>query len=216
MKNILIVGMGRFGRHLAIKMNELGNDVMIVDKDESIINSLAPMFTNAFVGDCTNETALKSLGVNNFDICFVSIGDNFQSSLEATSLLKELGAKYVVSKASRDIQAKFLLRNGADEVVYPERDMAEKTAIKHNAKNIFDYLELSDDLGIFEIPVISNWIEKSIISIDIRNLYNLNIIAIRKCDGQTVLPTADYVFHNNDHLVVIGKQQDVFKLANKS
>lgn len=107
---------------------------MIVDKDENIINELAPRFTGAMIGDCTKEGVLRSLGVNNFDICFVTISDNFQSSLEITSLLKELGAKYVVSKANRDLQAKFLLRNGADEVVYPERDIAEKLAIRHNAK----------------------------------------------------------------------------------
>ena len=130
-------------------MLELGNEVMIVDKQESIITELAPRFTNAYIGDCTNESVLKELGVNHFDICFVTIGDNFQSSLEITSLLKELGARFVVSKASRDIQAKFLIKNGADEVVYPDRDMAEKLAIKHNAKNIFDYVEITDDYGIF-------------------------------------------------------------------
>lgn len=134
MKNILIIGIGRLGRHLAEKLTELNNSVMIVDKDENIINELAPRFTNAMIGDCTKEGVLRSLGVNNFDICFVTISDNFQSSLEITSLLKELGAKYVVSKANRDLQAKFLLRNGADEVVYPERDIAEKLAIRHNAK----------------------------------------------------------------------------------
>lgn len=168
MKNILIIGIGRLGRHLAEKLTELNNSVMIVDKDENIINELAPRFTGAMIGDCTKEGVLRSLGVNNFDICFVTISDNFQSSLEITSLLKELGAKYVVSKANRDLQAKFLLRNGADEVVYPERDIAEKLAIRHNAKNIFDFVEVTDDFAIFEIPILKKWTGKSISEIDVR------------------------------------------------
>lgn len=139
MKSILIIGMGAFGRHLAIKLSELKNDVMIVDKDAAIIEDMSSMVTDAQIGDCTKEDVLKALGVSNFDICFVTIGDTFQSSLEITSLLKDLGAKYVISKASRDIQAKFLLRNGADEVVYPDKDMAEKLAIRCSSKNMLDF-----------------------------------------------------------------------------
>ena len=142
MKSLLVIGMGRFGKHLARKLMELGNDVMIIDKDESIINTLSASFTDAFVGDCTNPAVIHSLGINNFDICFVTIGDNFQSSLEITSLLKEAGAKYIVSKATVDMQAKFLKQIGADEVVYPEHDMAIRLAIKHNANNVFDYIEI--------------------------------------------------------------------------
>lgn len=136
MKSILIIGMGAFGQHLALKMAELKNDVMIVDKDAEIINEMSSLVTDAEIGDCTKEDVLKSLGVSNFDICFVAIGDNFQSSLEITSLLKDLGAKHVISKASRDIQVKFLLRNGADEIVYPDKDMAEKLALRCSINNI--------------------------------------------------------------------------------
>lgn len=168
MKSVLVIGMGRVGRHLSAKMMELGNDVMIVDKDEKIIETLAPNFTDANIGDCTNEDVLRSLGVSDFDICFVTIGENFQASLEVTSLLKELGAKRVVSKASRDIQAKFLLRNGADDVFYPEREIAEKLAICYNEENIFKYVELTHDYGIFEIPVLRTWIGKSIQEINVR------------------------------------------------
>ena len=163
MKSVLIVGIGRFGRHLAKKFVELGNEVMIVDNDEEKISELIPIVTTAQIGDCTNEEVLRSLGVRNFDICFVCIGNNFQSSLEVTSLLKELGAKHVISKANREIHAKFLLRNGADEVVYPEKDLAEKTATKYSANNVFDYIELTDEYSIFEIPPMKSWIGKKIV-----------------------------------------------------
>ena len=213
MKNILVIGMGRSGRHLAAKMLELGNDVMIVDKDEEIIEELAPQFTDSYIGDCTNEGVVRALGVNNFDICFVCIGENFQSSLEITALLKDMHAKYVVSKANRDIQARFLKSVGADEVVYPEKAIAEKLAIRFNADNVYDYIELTDEYSIFEIPVVKDWIGKSVIQINVRRNYNINIIAIKKGNSLRPLPGGDYVFKSEDHLVVIGKSTDVFKLT---
>ena len=145
MKSILVIGMGRFGRHLAKKMLELGNDVMIVDKDTSVIEQYSTVFTDSQIADCTNENVLRALGVNHFDICFVAIGDDFQSSLVITALLKELNAKFVVAKAKQDIQADLLMRIGADEVVYPEREMAEKLAVRYNATNIFDFIELTKE-----------------------------------------------------------------------
>lgn len=213
MKSVLVIGMGRFGRHLAMKMVELKNDVMIVDKDEAIIDELAPVFTNAQIGDCTNEYLLRSLGINNFDICFVAIGEDFQSSLEVTSLLKELGAKKVVSKANRDIQAKFLLRNGADEVIYPERVSAEKAAIRFSAKNIFDYVELTPEYALYEIPIIDAWVGKTIADINVRKKYHINIIAVKNGNDIKSLPGADHEFAATDHIVVIGKPADVFKLT---
>ncbi|MBP5307905.1 MAG: TrkA family potassium uptake protein [Clostridia bacterium] len=214
MKSVLIIGMGRLGTRLAEKMSDLGNDVMVVDTSEKIINEIAPRFTDAYVADCTNENVLKNFGVQHFDVCFVTIGDNFQASLEITSLLKELGAKYVVSKAGSDIQAKFLLRNGADEVVYPERDIADKLAIKHNAKDIFDLIELSKEYAIFEIPVKKNWIGNSIQSLDIRKKYHVNVLAIKN-NNVINIPSPDYSFVQNDHVILLGKQNDVFKLNNK-
>ena len=216
MKSILVIGMGRFGKHIARKMTELNNDVMIVDKEESIIEELSPNFTDAHIGDCTSETVLSTLGVRNFDLCFVAIGSDFQASLEITSLLKEFGAKYVISKASRDIQAKFLLRNGADEVVYPEREMAEKLAIRHSAKSIFDFIELTPEFGIFEIPIKEAWIGKSIAKIDIRRKYHVNIIALKSKNDLKPLPGSEYIFQKGDHVVVIGKPSDVFKLDEKN
>ena len=151
MKTVLLVGLGRFGKHIAMKLNELHHQVMAVDKCEERVEALLPYVTNAQIGDSTNEEFLKSLGVRNFDLCIVTIGSDFQSSLETTSLLKELGAKLVVSRASRDIHAKFLLRNGADEVLYPERQLASWAAIRYTADHISDYVEIDKDYGIFEV-----------------------------------------------------------------
>ncbi|MGN0272888.1 MAG: potassium channel family protein, partial [Lachnospiraceae bacterium] len=142
MKSILIIGMGIIGQYLAEKMQEMGNDVMIVDKDEELIQKLSPEFPDSFVGDCTDEGVLRSLGVNNFDYCFVVVGENFYDSLEITAILKELGAVHVVTKAKRKRQAEFLKKIGADEVFFPEFEIAEKLAVRYNATNIFDYIEL--------------------------------------------------------------------------
>ncbi len=215
MKSILVIGMGRFGRHLAKKMLELGNDVMIVDKDTSVIEQYSTVFTDSQIADCTNENVLRALGVNHFDICFVAIGDDFQSSLVITALLKELNAKFVVAKAKQDIQADLLMRIGADEVVYPEREMAEKLAVRYNATNIFDFIELTKEYAIYEIPVPSAWTGKTISEINIRQKYKINIIAMKINNDLKLLPGADYRFTETDHMVVIGKATDVFKLSAK-
>lgn len=215
MKTILIIGLGRFGQHLCKKMVELHNEVMIIDEREEIVEELMPLVTNAQIGDCTNVEVLRSIGVGNFDICFVCIGTNFQSSLEITSLLKENGAKYVVSKATRDIQAKFLLRNGADEVVYPERDIAEKVAVRYSANHVFDYIELNDEYSIFEIPVAPVWVGKTIKDVNFRSKYQVSILGV-KVEGNTqLLPMADHVFDEKEHLMVIGKINDVELLLKK-
>lgn len=215
MKSILVIGMGRFGRHFAERMQELGNDVMIIDKDPDVIDEIAHEFTDAHIGDCCNEAVLSSLGINNFDICFVTIGEDFQASLEITSMLKEHGAAYVVSKARTERQATLLSKIGADEVVYPEREISDKLAIRYNADNIFDYIQLTSEYSIFEIPCCSKWINKSVGELDVRNKFNVNIIAV-KCDNVLqIAPGADYIFKESDHLVVIGKASDVFKLGGK-
>lgn len=213
MKSVLVIGMGRFGKHLSKKMQELGNDVMIIDKDEERIAEYASEFTDSQIGDCRVEGVLESIGVNNFDICFVAIGEDFQSSLEITALLKDLNAKWVVTKASSDIQKKLLLRIGADEVVYPERDTAEKLAIRSNAKNIFDYIQLTDEYSIYEIPIINSWIGKTIIELAIRRKYKVNIIAVKNANSLDPVPSPLYTFKEGDHIIVIGKSSDVFKLT---
>lgn len=212
MKSVLIIGMGAFGRHLAVKMTELKNDVMIVDKDAAIIDEMSSMVTDAQIGDCTKEDVLRALGVGNFDVCFVTIGDTFQSSLEITSLMKDLGAKYVISKASRDIQAKFLLRNGADEVVYPDRDMADKLAVRCSANNVLDYFSLTDEFSIFEIPAMQSWIGRSIVEVNIRKRYHINILLVKNGSSIMTMPRADYVFKDDDKIIVIGRTDEILKL----
>lgn len=212
MKSILIIGLGRFGHHLCMNMTKLGNEVMIIDRDEAATADLLNYATSVKVGDCTNEEVLRSLGVGNFDICFVCIGSNFQSSLEITSLVKDLGAKYVVSKANRDIHAKFLLRNGADEVFYPDRDIAERLAVKFSVNHVFDYFELSDDYSIFEIQPKKTWIGHTIAEANIRVKYHVSIFGIKTEAEMVVLPRADYIMKENDHLMVVGLTRDIDRM----
>lgn len=203
MKTILIIGMGEFGKHIATKLLELKNDVCIVDTDKEKINLLSEKFANAYIGDCMQNATLKDLGVENFDICIVAIGENFQASLEITSRLKEQGAKYIISKASSDIQAKFLKLAGANETVYPERDIAEKIAVKCNMNSLVDFIQISSDYSIFEIKVLNEWVGKSIKDLNIRNKYNVNIIAI-SCNSKVTIPGPDYIFSATDLVFVIG------------
>ena len=215
MKSVLVIGMGRFGYNLALKMQDLGNQVMIVDQDDEIIERLATTFHDCHVGDCTNEFVLKSLDVKSFDICFVTIGANFESSLVITILLKKLGARKIVSKAAQEIQANVLHMIGADEVIFPEKDLAETLAVKYNSSNVFDYLELSDEYGIFEIPILPYWVGQTILTIDVRKKHKLNIIAVKNKDNMLVSPDANYVFKENDHVVVVGKQDGIRKITDK-
>lgn len=215
MKSILIIGMGKFGHHLCTNLARLGNEIMVVDEREEVLEDLLPVVTSAKIGDCTNEEVLKSLGIRNFDICFVCIGTNFQSSLEITSLVKELGAKYVISKANRDIHAKFLLRNGADEVIYPDRDIAEKLAMRVSANHVFDYIELTEEHSIYEIPLIREWVGRSIGAIDIRAKYHVNVLGTKKDGRLSLLPGADYVLSKEEHLMVLGKNEDVDKILKR-
>ncbi len=211
MKSILLIGLGRFGRHIAIKLDELNHQVMAVDNNESRVEAVLPYVRNAQIGDATNEDFIRSLGVRNFDVCIVAIGDNFQSSLEATSLLKELGAKMVVSRAARDVHAKFLLRNGADEIVYPEKQLASWTAIRYSADHIFDYVELDEEHGIFEISIPDAWIGKTVGKLDIRKKYNVNIMALR-CNGVLDMNISSETLLGDDQtMLVLGNIKNIQK-----
>ena len=212
MKSILIIGMGRFGRHLCKNLSQLGNQVMIVDEKEENLEEMLPYVVSAKIGDCTNENVLKSLGISNFDLCFVCIGTNFQSSLEITSLVKELGGRHVVSKANRDIHAKFLLRNGADEVIYPDRDIAEKLAVRYSANHVFDYIELTEEYSIYEIPPLPERTGKTIKELDIRNRYGIHILGTKANGKAKLMPGASYVICQEEHLMVIGKKEDVDRI----
>jgi trk system potassium uptake protein TrkA len=213
-KNFLIIGLGRFGRHTARKLNSLGGQIMAVDKNEERVEAALKFVTSAQIGDSTNWDFISSLGVRNFDVCIVAIGDDFLASLETTSYLKELGAKKVVARAARDMQRKFLLRNGADDVVYPERDMGNWTAVRYSSENIFDYMQLDGDNGIFEITVPVNWTGKTIGELDVRSHYQINIMAVKSADHMDIVTDADYMLQLGQTLVVLGKTQDVHKLLN--
>lgn len=211
MKSILLIGLGRFGRHIAMHLNELGHQVMAVDKVEERVDAVLPYVTNAQIGDSTNGEFLESLGIRNFDVCIVAIGNDFQSSLETTSLLKELGARLVVSRAARDVHAKFLLRNGADEIVYPEKQLAYWTAIRYGSDHIFNYIELGQEYAIFEIQVPENWKGKTIGRLDIRQKYNINIMALKIEGRMDMSITSDTVLSGNMTMLVLGKNKDIQK-----
>ena len=207
MKNILLIGLGRFGRHVAIQLNNLGHEVMAVDNNEERVNEVLPFVTNAQIGDSTNADFLKSLGIGNFDVCMVTIGDSFQNSLETTSLLKELGARYVVSRAERDVQEKFLLRNGADAVVYPEKHEAKWAAVRY----ILDLIQLDNTHAILEVEVPESWLGKSIIELDIRKKYGVNIMAIKHNDSINVNVEPDIVLTEDITLLVLGDYKNLKK-----
>lgn len=212
MKSILIIGLGRFGKHMAQKFSEQGNDILAVDTDEDRVNAVLPFVTDAQIGDATNEMFVESLGVANFDLCVVAIGDNFQSSLETTSLLKDMGARFVLSRASRDVHAKFLLRNGADEVVYTEKETAERLAVKYGNDSVFDYIEINEDYSIYEIGVPASWVGKSILDKKVRTKYNISILATKRGKEIFPLPHPDHVFSETESLMILGRNEDVKRL----
>lgn len=212
MKSILIIGLGRFGRHMAQKFNEQGNDILAVDTDEERVNAALPFVTDAQIGDATNEMFVESLGVANFDLCVVAIGDNFQSSLETTALLKDMGARFVLSRASRDVHAKFLLRNGADEVVYTEKETAERLAVKYGNESVFDYIEINEDYSIYEIGVPATWVGKSILDKKVRSKFNISILATKRGKEIYPLPHPDHIFSETESLMILGRNEDVERL----
>ena len=211
MKTILLIGLGRFGRHIARKLYDLNCQVMAVDNNEERVHSILPFVTNAQIGDSTSEEFLASMGIRNFDACIVAIGDDFQSSLETASLLKELGAKKVIARASKGVQEKFLLRNGADEVVYPEKQLAAWTAARCTSEHILDYIELDADYSIFELSSPDNWTGKTIVQLDIRKKYGINILGLRKNGKLTMDIIPDTLLSTETSLLVLGKQKAVQK-----
>lgn len=211
MKNILLIGLGRFGRHIALQLNRLGHEVMAVDSNEERVNEILPIVTNAQIGDSTNTEFLKSLGIGNFDVCIVTIGGNFQNSLETTSLLKELGAKLVVSRAERDVQEKFLLRNGANEVIYPEKQVANWAAIRYTADHIRDYIEVDEAHAIFEVEVPEGWIGKTVGELDIRRKYSINIMATKENGKINMAVSPETVLTDNITLLVLGAYKELQK-----
>ena len=211
MKNILLIGLGRFGKHIAMQLNEMGHEIMAVDINEERVNRILPFVTNAQIGDSTDASFLESLGIGNFDICFVTIGGSFQNSLETTSLLKELGANLVISRAERDVQEKFLLRNGADRVVYPEKKVAKWANIRYADDHILDYMEVDASHAIFEVAIPDEWIGRSVGELDIRRRYNINILAVKKEREVSVTISVDTVLEADSTLLVLGDYKAIQK-----
>ena len=211
MKNILLIGLGRFGKHIAMQLNEMGHEIMAVDINEERVNRILPFVTNAQIGDSTDASFLESLGIGNFDICFVTIGSSFQNSLETTSLLKELGANLVISRAERDVQEKFLLRNGADRVVYPEKQVAKWSSIRYADDHILDYMEVDASHAIFEVAIPDEWIGRSVGELDIRRRYNINILAVKKEREVSVTISVDTVLEADSTLLVLGDYKAIQK-----
>ena len=215
MKSVLIIGLGRFGSHIARKLNSMGHEVMAVDSNEDRINSVLSYTTSAQIGDSTNRAFLESLGVDSFDSCIVAIGDNFQNSLETAYLLKELGAKHVIARASSGVQEKFLLRNGADQVVYPEKQLAAWIAIRCTSDHILDYIEIDGNYSIYELSIPGNWLGKTVGQLDIRKKHGINILGIRK-DGRLDLNvTPDSLLSQGSSILVLGPDaslQKVFRI----
>lgn len=213
MKSFLVLGLGRFGYHLTRELVALGNEVMVVDRNEERVAQLASIATASCIGDCQDEQVLKSLGVDNFNACFVCVSDDFQCSLEATAILKELGARHVVSRADREKQIRFLQKIGADSVVNAEMDTAKRIATSFSSTKVFDYFELSPKYGVFEIDTPGQWIGKTVKSLDVRSRYNINILGI-KAQGEVIpLLDPDYVFVDDTHLIIAGDKMTSLQLA---
>lgn len=211
MKNVLLIGLGRFGRTIAEELYNLGHQVMAVDKSEIAVNDVLPFVTSAQIGDSTNKDFLEGLGIDNYDVCIVTIKLNFQSSLETTALLKDMGAQYVVSRAASDFHAKFLLRNGADKVVFPEKQMAKWTAVRYTSNHMLDYVELDENHSIFELNIPEHWIGKTVSQLDIRKKYNINILGLMVNGKLSASINPDTVFTSDTPVLVLGNYKDVQK-----
>lgn len=211
MKSILLIGLGRFGRHIAMKLYDMGHEILAIDINEERVNSALSFVTNAQIGDSTNEAFLSSLGIRNFDVCIVTIGDSFQNSLETASLLKEYGARKVIARAATGVQEKFLLRNGADEVVYPEKQLATWTAIRCASDHVLDYIELDHDYAIFELDIPENWVGKTVVQLDIRKKYGINILGIKEKGKWDMSVSADTVLDSEKSILVLGHEKEIQK-----
>jgi len=215
MKSFLIIGAGTFGHHLCQALAEQKCEIMVVDQEAKPLEDLLNLVTSAKIADCANIETLRSFDIPSFDACFVTVGRNFQYNMEITSLLKELGARKVFSKADEDIQAKFLLRIGADHVIFPEKDIAKRLAIAESSDSIFDCMPLTEDYGIYEINVPQKWVGKTVVKLDVRRSFNITVLALKKNDNLRPLPPVDHVFSEDEHLMVLGRDEDIRRIIDR-
>ena len=211
MKSVLLIGLGRFGRHMAQKLHEMHHEVLGVDRDEQKLDDALPYLTGGKIGDATVPQFVDELGVRNFDLCVVAIGDDFQSSLETTALLKEQGAPFVLARASREVHAKFLLRNGADEVIYPEKQMANWAAVRYSGDHIFDYVQLTPDYSIYETAVPESFVGKTVVDLAVRQKHRVNILATKRDGVLEPLPGPAHCFSADETVFILGSNRDVQK-----
>lgn len=212
MKQYVVIGCGRFGSSVARTLYNMGHDVLAIDSSEEIIQYISEEVTHAIQADATDENVLKSLGIRNFDVAIITIGSNIQASIMTTLMAKELGVKYVVAKAHSEIHAKLLFKIGADRVVFPERDMGIRVAHNLVSGNILDYIELSPEYSIMEITAPSEWIGKTLLDLNVRSKYGINVMAIKHDSQINISPTATDCIKDGDILVVIGRNKDLEKL----
>jgi len=211
MKNILLIGLGKFGKYTVKKLNELGHDVMAIDKNEERGREFVDTAASVVIGDATRKEFLNTLGITNFDLCIVGVGDAFLEALEITSLLKELGARKVISRATSGTMEKFLLRNGADAVVFPERQLAWWMAIRYSSDNIVNYFDVTDGYAIYEVNIPRQWDRKKISEIDVRKRYGINILGIRN-STMNMNPPHDSVLYKEDTMLVLGRYEDIHRI----
>ena len=209
MKSILLIGLGRFGRHMAREFYRQGHEILAIDRREERVDEVLSYVTNAQIGDSTNEHFIATLGVRNFDLCVVAIGDNFQSSLETTALLKDYGAGFVLARASRDVHAKFLLRTGADHVIYAEKEMAIRTATTYGSDHLFDFIQLTPDYCLCEVSVPKGWVGKTVVDLQVRSRFHVRVLGIKRGEDLDLMPGVSQELQAQDRLLLLGQNRDL-------
>ena len=212
-KTFIIIGMGTFGHHLCRELAKQNCEIMVVDCVPEAVEDVLGIVVSAKVGDCTNEDVLHSFGIGDFDACFVCVSSDFKNSLQITSLLKELGARKIICKANDDIHKKFLLRNGADQVIYPEQEAATSLAVSESSDDIFDCIPLTSEYSIYELKVPERWVGKTIRELSVRSEYRLNILALKTETAVRPMVDASHVFQSDEHVMVMGLVEDVRRLV---
>lgn len=213
MKSFCIIGLGKFGRNLAELLCKEGAEVFVVDKNPGVINAIADSVTTAVVGDPTNEETLLKIGITNFDCVVIGMVSNVNDSIMTTLLCKELGVKYVIARAADEKHKKVLKKIGADTIIFPELDMAEKLSRTLSKSNVLDYIEFSEDYSIIEIPIPKRWVGKSILEIDVRKNHNVTVISRRRRGKLDISPSSTVVFEDGDTVSLLGQNKDIEKLT---